>query len=324
MLLVTAAAPPLVKAKGCQAVTRDKCGTHSPGKYDSHSCLKCGTQSDYDCEECCPGCSQIVKGTFKYCQCGSAPSPPPSGGDTWANYKVAGMEIISVIGGKNQSYEKVVVMLHGGGESGSMWEYQYNQGWLGNLSGLKYVFPTTAFSSHVWYHSYKKPGCGLNNDCAYNISSIEESASRVAALIEHEKALVGGEGSKVFLAGFSEGAQLTGYMQLAKLSFALGGTIIMDGFPLPPLFDMPGHDPSAAKANATYYGSDMRWMIWHGSKDPIFPCNYTLTYWDDILGVLGASATLKIRHTEPGMTHTLVQPELEQMVNFVRGKVSYH
>eukprot|EP01052_Picozoa_sp_SAG31_P029997 SAG31_NODE_3037_length_4761_cov_2.884384_5_plen_73_part_00 len=51
---------------------------------------------------------------------------------------------------------------------------------------------------------------------------------------------------------------MTGYMQLAHLDFALGGTIVMDGFPLPPLQDMPGH-PLRARANATYYGHDMRW-----------------------------------------------------------------
>ena len=65
-------------------------------------------------------------------------------------------------------------------------------------------------------------------------------------------------------------------MQLAKLDYALGGTIVMDGFPLPPLFDMVGHSQSAARANATYYGTDMKWMIWHGESDPIFPVDLTL------------------------------------------------
>jgi len=37
------------------------------------------------------------------------------------------------------------------------------------------------------------------------------------------------------------------------------------------------------------------------------------------LGVLGASSTLQVQHTEPGMTHTVVKPEMEQMVRFVKG-----
>ena len=123
----------------------------------------------------------------------------------------------------------------------------------------------------------------------------------------------------LYLAGFSEGAQLTGYMQLAKLGFALGGTIIMDGFPLPPLFDMVGRSQPAARANASYYGTDMRWMIWHGEADPIFPVDLTLNTWHGILDALGVRSTLKLEHREPGMTHTLIESEFAQMVAFVRG-----
>jgi len=179
------------------------------------------------------------------------------------------MDVISVTGGHNKSsYEKVVIMLHGGGGSGSDWRYQYNAGWFGNLTGFKYVFPTSPLAGHVWYVSFKN-GCGLADDCAYNISSIQDTGSRIATLIAHEKQLVGGDKSKVFLAGFSEGAQMTGYVQLAKLDYALGGAIVMDGFPLPPLCDMPGHPQGDARKNATYYGTDMRWMIWHGDDDQI-------------------------------------------------------
>lgn len=261
LLLLAAAASTAAFAtvgvgKGCQAVPIDKCGTDW---FDS--CLVCGTASDYDCTKCCPGCSLESKSGYSYCDCkspGPGPGPTPPGGDTWDTYKVAGMDVTSVTGGKaGTPYSKVVIMLHGGGGSGKDWEYQYQQGWLGNITGFKYVFPTTALAGNVWYISFKNgcgfgferehsscaihsllpapkahlPArrfltlvvsaqllqahhlvlrCGLLDDCAYNISSIGESASRVAALIEHEKGLVGGDASKVFLAGFSEGAQMTG------------------------------------------------------------------------------------------------------------------
>jgi len=304
--------------KGCAAVTPDKCGTD----WDN-SCLKCGTAGDFDCEKCCDGCKSVTKGTYKYCECsgpkpGPSPSPTPSPtpGAVWANYQVSGMDVVSVTGGS--THEKVVVMLHGGGSSNQEWVYNFQQGWFGNITGLKLVFPTSAISSHVWFNTYKN-GCGEADDCAYDIPSIRESAGRVADLISHEKALVGGDGSKVYLAGFSEGAQLTGYVQFAKLDFALGGTIVMDGFPLPPLFDMVGRPQSAARANATYYGSDMKWMIWHGEADTIFPIDLTLNTWNGIFDALGVRSTLAIEHREPGMTHTVIQSELAQMVTFVRG-----
>jgi predicted esterase len=264
----------------------------------------------------------VSKYGYKYCEC-KKPTPPfpPPGNDTWNNYTVAGMNVLSVTGGQSGAdYDKVVIMLHGGGGSGSNWEYQYTSGWFGNMTGFKYVFPTSVLPGHVWYINFKTPGCGLKDDCAYNISSIEESASNVAALIEHEKKLVGGDPKNVFLAGFSEGAQLTAYMQLAKLDYALGGAIVMDGYPLPPLCDMPGADPAAAKQNASYYGQDMNWMLYHGDEDPIFPVGETERAYHGIFEALGIQSTLHVNHTEPGMTHTLIQKEFVQLVAFVHGQ----
>lgn len=315
-----AAAGVAEEQKGCTPVPKSKCGT---GYFDS--CLKCGDHpfSDYYCEECCPGCTVLPKGKDQYCECkgpgpGPGPTPFPPGDDSWDEYQVAGMDVISVTGGPEKTaYSKVVIMLHGGGGSGTDWEYQYQSGWFGNMTDLKYVFPTSAIPSHVWFETYKN-GCGLDDDCAYNISSIQESAARVHELIAHERSLLGGDASKVYLAGFSEGAQLTGYMQLCSLDYALGGTIVMDGFPLPPLFDMPGNDPAEAKKNATYYGQDMAWMIYWGAIDPIFPADFSLSTWNAIFDVLGVNSTVKIQHTEPRMSHTLSENEFEMLVRFVR------
>lgn len=225
--------------------------------------------------------------------------------------------------------------------------YQYDNGWFGDLAGFKYVFPTTALPGHVWYISFKN-GCGLIGDCAYNISSIEDSASRVASLIDHESQALHGDRKKVFLAGFSEGAQLTSYMQFVKLDYALGGAVVMDGFPLPPLCDMPGHDSAAARKNASYFGQDMNFMIYQGTacphplpilnnfnlrheltrcriyacpvggSDPIFPAELTMQTYAGIFEALNVVSTLKVNHTEPGMTHTVTEAEFQMMNKFIR------
>lgn len=69
---------------------------------------------------------------------------------------------------------------------------------------------TSIKTRRVRYQDYKNPACGLLSDCAYNISSIRYKASLVRALIDHEMALpaIKNNGKKVFLAGFSEGAQM--------------------------------------------------------------------------------------------------------------------
>merc|ERR1712048_1059004 len=107
-----------------------------------------------DCTKCCEGCHLETgdKGTYCMEDKGPSPSPSPSpSGDSWDNYQIAGMDVTSVTGGQDKTnYGKVVIMLHGGGGSGSDWQYQYNSGWFGDLTGFKYVFPTSPLSGRVW------------------------------------------------------------------------------------------------------------------------------------------------------------------------------
>lgn len=168
------------------------------------------------------------------------------------------MDVISVTKGSKE-YEKVLIMLHGGGSDGESWKKSYDYGWFGDSTNIKLVFPTSPLDGHVWYKSFKKPECGLDDDCAYDIPSIKEVGAHIEALIKHEAKPLNDDYKKVYLGGFSQGAQMTMYTQLAQIDFALGGAIVMDGYPLPPLCDMPNHSSAAAKHNATYTGDDMNW-----------------------------------------------------------------
>ncbi len=296
---------PVVYAENeCTAVPLEKCGTTS-----ANNCLECASSTE--CRECCPSCFPTGKPGHQWCECRTGP-------DTWEQYSVAGMNVLSVTGGEDKAeYDKAVIMLHGGGGSGTDWIYNYDQGWFGNMKGLKYVWPTSVLQGNVWYFSFKND-CGLEQDCAYNITSIQESALNVAELVEHEAKLLGGDLSKVYLAGFSQGGQLSAYMQIANLKAALGGVIVMSAFPLPPLCDMPGGDPVEAKKNATYYGDDMRWMIWLGESDFIFPVQFTNSYYKGIFDVLDIEDTLKVNVSQPRQGHDLTQPEFDAMVKFIR------
>lgn len=136
----------------------------------------------------------------------------------------------------------------------------------------------------------------MDEECGYDTDSIATSATLVESLIENEKSLIGGDASKVYLAGFSQGGQMTGYMQLSKLTYALGGTIIMNSFPLPPLSGWDVDDQSAAQSAATYYGDDMNWMIHHSTWDYVFQCKDTMKTWRDALDAVGARSTLKLEN----------------------------
>jgi pimeloyl-ACP methyl ester carboxylesterase len=91
------------------------------------------------------------------------------------------MDIISVTDEHDtDSYQKVVIMLHGGGMNGEMWRQRIESGWFGeDLTGFKYVFPTSALEGHVWYDDIKDPNCGYCDDCAYDIDTIASSGEAI-------------------------------------------------------------------------------------------------------------------------------------------------
>jgi predicted esterase len=133
---------------------------------------------------------------------------------TWNEYKVAGMDVLSVTEDHDiENYDKIVVMLHGGYQYGEMWREKINQGWFGeDISGFKYVFPTSTLPGKqgpVWYGNITDDpscACDLCDDCYYEEDTITDSAQAVKELIEHEISLKNLELKDVFLGGFSQGA----------------------------------------------------------------------------------------------------------------------
>jgi hypothetical protein len=69
---------------------------------------------------CYPGKGTLSKAACET-SCSGPPGPPP-GGDSWDSYTVGPLAVTSVTGGSDKTkYDKVVVMLHGGGSSGDEW-----------------------------------------------------------------------------------------------------------------------------------------------------------------------------------------------------------
>ena len=100
--------------------------------------------------------------------------------DKWENYEVEGLACHSVTGGPDDqaaAYDKVVILMHGGGMNGMMWKDMiYDSGWLGDINGYKFVFPDAPIKGDddgyfVWYESIKN-GCSLNDGCGYKFETI--------------------------------------------------------------------------------------------------------------------------------------------------------
>lgn len=236
----------------------------------------------------------------------------------WEQYEVDSMQVISVVNGTE--YEKAVIWLPGaGGTAKGEISWSFESGWWGDITGLKVVFATSPRDDHLWFRTFKN-GCTEAQDCSYNLDDVHASADAIASLVDYERQRVGGNSSKVYLGGFSQGAEMTTHMQLAKLDYPLGGAIVMDGYPIPPLVDMVGHMPADAKKNASYYGNDMRWMFWHGEQDIYFDANTTIALYHQIWGILGVESTIKFQYVKPGMQHTEVEDAFKVMMKFIRGE----
>jgi len=123
--------------------------------------------------------------------------------------------------------------LHGGGGAGNPpYETTFLESDLfGDISGIKFVYPSSWRSGGIWYETYKN-GCSASEVCAHNESEVEESGSEVAALINYEKNLKGwSNGANIYLAGYSQGARMVYQVQFGALTYALGGCFVMCGYP---------------------------------------------------------------------------------------------
>lgn len=239
----------------------------------------------------------------------------------WVSSKVGTMTIYS---NAPASYDKVVIMLHGGGGAASEWKNVYDRGSFGDTSKIKYIAAEAPHTGGLWYKSFKKDGCGLNDDCGYDLPSIGVSGDAVKAVIDAEKTLKSWTNSdKIFLGGYSQGGQMATYVQIAKMTEKLGGVIVFNGYPLPPLTKMPDQTTAVAQAASTYYKSDMRWMVMYGATDGIFPGTATKALYHSIMMKLGAMDVMKICQIEDGVGHAYTANGLSNMVRFVNGEDTY-
>lgn len=100
---------------------------------------------------------------------------------------------------------------------------------------------------------------------------------------------------------------------------ALAGTMVLDGYPLPPTCRMAEQTQDEARTEASYYGKDMNWFIWHGGNDPIFPPEETMSKYEGMFETLGASA-INYQKIEPGRSHWIYQDEFADLTSFIHGE----
>lgn len=96
---------------------------------------------------------------------------------------------------------------------------------------------------------------------------------------------------------------MTGYMQLVKLDYALGGIALMGTGPIPPVLGMEELTTEEAQSLASYYGDDIRVMMWHGNEDVFYPGEYYQELYQTIFDNLGISDVVEFKYVQEGLEH---------------------
>lgn len=83
-------------------------------------------------------------------------------------------------------------------------------------------------------------------------------------MIENEVTNNGISATDIYLAGYSQGGQMSYHVTHGQLAYAIGGSFGVSTYPMYPVW------ASSTAADYTYYGTDSNWFIFGGTEDPIF------------------------------------------------------
>lgn len=222
--------------------------------------------------------------------------------------------------------QKTMIMMHGAGENADYYVEKYKAGEFPKNDDVKIMFLQSGLKQGTrtpWMktnsgHSHMDPD-------ARNITDANMQSVSIIQIIRDEIKNTYGhlsfeEGAKrIFLAGKSQGALLSLYIQLMKLKTPLGGIGVFSGFPLKPLLMLTYPNVTAAEAQAACPGisKDLRIFVWHGTKDTVFDQKKTFAIDNELFSKLGITKTIKTMYAEEGLTHKTSVKEIEHFMKFI-------
>ena len=189
-----------------------------------------------------------------------------------------------------------------------------------DISGIKFIFPTSTVGNGTWYATYKEgvPGCdyGYFDECTYDMKQMDTSGKELAALVQNEVDNNGIAPSDIFLAGYSQGGRIVWHTTFGQLPYAIGCTFGITTYPQYPAF------PQVDASEYSYYGADQNMMMFQGEWDYIFPAQGGIDEWTEVFGKLDIDPMKYQVILEEGY-HAEASCFLDVMMDFVRdGKVT--
>ena len=106
-----------------------------------------------------------------------------------------------------------------------------------------------------------------------------------------------------------------------KVDYAFAGVVLFAGYPVEPLRHMLDMSNKDARAAARYTGQDMKFWIWHGDKDTVFPVDLAMDKYDKLFTKLGIKNTIISKHIEKGLGHHTSPTGFASMEKFIKPEV---
>ncbi|KAG5191439.1 lysophospholipase-like protein II [Tribonema minus] len=195
----------------------------------------------------------------------------------------------------DQKYANVVIWMHGLGDTA-------------DVSVLNFILPTAPTRPISLNGGFMMPGWtdvyGLDETSKEDKEGFEQSAARIQALIDSEKAK-GIPAQRVVVAGFSQGGATALHVAL-RTKDALGGCVACSGW-LPLAKEYPAALGDGAKAG-------LKVLQCHGDADVVVRHHWGSQSYN-ALKAMGIAAELE---TYRGMGHSAIPDELERVSAFIQ------
>ena len=94
---------------------------------------------------------------------------------------------------------------------------------------------------------------------------------------------------RVFLAGMSQGAMMSLYVQLTKLDYDLGGVMLHSGSLVAPLQQIVNGEFNHPEQKLSAPGKNMKFLFYHGAADKHFLASTVLPSYTKLLKQVGAN-----------------------------------
>ena len=212
------------------------------------------------------------------------------------------------------SYDNVVIMMHGLGDTAYGWAPAMP---ALKLPRVKYVLPTAPTRPIALNGGMAMPGWfdiyGLEPSSPEDKEGFDEASARIEALIEIEEEHHGIPSSRVAVCGFSQGGAVALHVAL-RYAKPLAACVSMSSW-LPLRDDYPRAFSEHAKGLPV--------LQCHGDADPVVPWAWGRGSYDLLMGDELALSTVTWRDY-PGMQHSACNEEIDDVAEFLSQHFSSH